>query len=340
MKVLVTGSNGFLGTALVERLLAHGVTEIRCLVRPGRDTSRLQLLGESAPGANLELFAGSLSTVEAAARAVEGVDLVFHLAASLKGSASEMFLNTVVTSKNLLEAVIRQEIPPRVALVSSFGVYGVADLPRRHPLTEETGLEPLPQKRDPYSYSKLRQEQLFWEYREKRPFPLVVLRPGVIYGPGGSAFSSRVGIQLPGVFLFLGGNNLLPLSYVENCAEALVTAGLHDRADGEIYNVHDDDLPTCKEYLRQYRKQVKKIRAVGLPYPVTLLLSRWVERYSLRSKGQLPALLTPYKTATSWKGTRFDNRKIKSIGWKQVVPTDEGLRRTFESLRTRSDTGG
>ena len=57
------------------------------------------------------------------------------------------------------------------------------------------------------------------------------------------------------------------------------------------------------------------------------------KRYHAYSKGQLPAIFTPYKTATTWKGNRFDNTKIKSIGWKQLVPTSEGMRRTFEWLK-------
>src|SRR5262249_18444843 len=80
-------------------------------------------------------------------------------------------------------------------------------------------------------------------------------------------------------------------------------------------------------------REVKKIRTVRLPYFVLMTISKLVERYNVRSKGQLPAVFTPYKTATSWKGNRFDNNKLKSIGWKQAVSTEEGLRRTFEALK-------
>jgi nucleoside-diphosphate-sugar epimerase len=335
MKVLVTGSNGFLGRAVVERLLAHGVQDVRCFIRSDRGRAQLESLEKAYPDARIEFFRGTLATVEGAAQALEGVNLVYHIAASLKGAPADIFLNTVVASKNLLEALIRQERPPKVVLVSSFGVYGTAALPPKSVVNENTPLETHPEKRDVYSYSKLRQEQLFWEYREKRPFPLAVVRPGVIYGPGGGAFSSRVGLQIGGVFLHLGGNNALPLSYVENCAEAVVVAGLKPETDGEVFNVHDDDLPTCKQYLRAYRRKVKKIKAVRLPYRATMALSRWMERYHRRSRGQLPAVFTPYKTATSWKSARFDNSKLKRLGWKQIVSTDEGLKRNFEALRSQ-----
>ena len=63
------------------------------------------------------------------------------------------------------------------------------------------------------------------------------------------------------------------------------------------------------------------------------LASRLVLAYSRWSKGQLPPIFTPYKTASQWKGTRFTNQKLKSLGWRPLVPTDEGLRRAFHHHR-------
>jgi nucleoside-diphosphate-sugar epimerase len=239
----------------------------------------------------------------------------------------------VVSSKNLLDAIVTSGKDVKIVLISSFGVYGVAGLPRGAVVDEHTPLEPHPERRDNYSFAKLRQEQLFWEYQKAHRLRLTVLRPGVIYGSGGIAISSRVGLNLFGVFLHLGGRNLMPLSYVDNCAEAIVAAGISDATDGEIYNVHDSDLITCAAYLKRYKREVNRMRSIRLPYFALMALSKIVERYNRRSKGQLPAVFTSYKTATTWKGHRFDNSKLRSIGWQQIVSTDEGLRRTFESLR-------
>ncbi|WP_437744369.1 NAD(P)-dependent oxidoreductase [Sorangium sp. So ce302] len=335
MKVLVTGSNGFLGSALVDRLLAHGETDLRCLVRPASNRSRLDEI-EKRRGVPLEVAVGSLATKEAAERAVEGVDVVYHVAAAMGGAPADMFLSTVVASKNLLEALVHTGRSPRVVLVSSFGVYGVADLPRGYIVDENTPLETRPAQRDLYSQAKLRQEKLFWEYQARYGFPLTVLRPGVIYGPGGNAFSSRVGMSLFGVFLHLGGRNVLPLSYVDNCAEAIAVAGRSDVARGQVYNVHDDDLPTADVYLARYKREVKPIRSLTVPYFALAGISKLVERYHAYSKGQLPAIFTPYKSATSWKGNRFDNTKLKALGWKQLVSTEEGLQRTFTYLKERA----
>jgi nucleoside-diphosphate-sugar epimerase/peptidoglycan/xylan/chitin deacetylase (PgdA/CDA1 family) len=336
MRILVTGAAGFLGKALIERLLAHGYSDIRCNVRRGADISKLNALVQQRPLIRLDYCVTDLRYREDAARAVDGVQLIFHLAAGKKGTAADLFLNSAVASRNLLDAVADRK-PTRIVLVSSFGVYGVAALGRGARVNEHTVLEPHPEWRDHYSYSKLRQEQLFWEYQQRYGFELVVLRPGVIYGPDGGHFSNRVGLMIGKWQLHLGGNNLLPLSYVDNCAEAVVVAGTHEAAAGQVYNVHDDDLPTCREYLRAYKKNVAKIRSISVPYFGTRLLSSMVAKYNRYSKGQLPAILTPYKAASQWGGNRFDNSKLRSIGWKQLVSTAEGLQRSFAAFRTELD---
>jgi nucleoside-diphosphate-sugar epimerase len=338
VKVLVTGATGFLGSRLVERLLAHGEKDIRCLVRTGSDRSNLDALAASHPGAKIEAFTGSLANKQAAAAALEGVGVVYHLAASLAGAPADMFLNTVVTSKNLLDAVAdRLSARPsdrlKIVLVSSFGVYGVADRPRGGLLDESNPLEDHPERRDVYSQAKLRQEKLFHEYQKRLGFSLVVLRPGVIYGPGGSRMSVRVGLDLAGIFLYLGGKNLLPLTYVDNCAEAIAVAGQSDAANGQVFNVVDDDLVTAGEYLTRFRREVKPMRTVPVPYAALSLGSKLVVRYHRWSKGQLPAIFTPYKVATSWGGNTFTNAKLKSIGWKPIVRTPDGLQKAFDFYR-------
>ena len=336
MKILVTGAAGFLGKALIERLLAHGYSDIRCNVRRRADISNLNMLAEQRPHIRLDYFVGDLRYREDAAQAVDGVQLIFHLAAGKKGTAADLFLNSVVASRNLLDTVANRK-PMRIVLVSSFGVYGVAGLGRGAWVNERTVLEPHPEWRDHYSYSKLRQEQLFWEYQQRNGFELVVLRPGVIYGPDGAHFSNRVGLTIDECQLHFGGRNLLPLSYVDNCAEAVVVAGTHPRAAGQVYNVHDDDLPTCRQYLRAYKKNVSNIRSIFIPYFGVQLLSFLIAKYNRYSKGQLPAILTPYKAASQWGRNRFDNSKLRSIGWKQLVPTSEGLQRSFAAFRTELD---
>ncbi len=334
MTTLVTGSNGFLGTRLVRSLLRRGTTDVVCLVRPGSRRERLQRVLAEFPAARASIREGTLSRSDAAAQATRGCHRIYHLAAALSGSPAEMTANTVVASNNLLQGALRSAPGAHFVLVSSFGVYGVAALPIGSVIDERTPLEPHPQRRDPYSQTKLRQEQLFRDHCAQHRLALTVLRPGVIYGPGGSPLSARLGLQLAGLFFHFGGRNLLPLSYVDNCADAIVLAADNVKGDFNVINVHDDDLPTCDAYLRAYQKRARPLRSVRVPYPLLQLASRAVLRYHEHSRGQLPAILTPYRTASTWKGHRFDNGKLKSFGWVQGVSTQDGMERTFASVRS------
>ena len=339
MKILITGAGGFLGRRIVERLLAHGQTDLRCMLRDRSKGEALKAISGDYPRAQLDLFGANLKNLTEVSAALEGVSLVIHAAAALKGSPAEMFLDSVVASRNLLDAVagLPSEIRPRLVLISSFGAMGVADRGRGAMVDESVPMESHPGERDVYSFTKLRQEQLFREYESRFSMDLVVLRPGVIYGPGSGHFSTRVGLSLFGRFIHLGGNNLLPLTYVDNCAEAIVVAALAPDASGQVYNVVDDDLPTSRQYLTMYRQKVAPLKTVAVPYWLLAWGSGVVERYSKRSKGQLPAIFTPYKTRSMWGGNRFSNAKIKSLGWRQLVSTRDALDRSFEAFRKEAE---
>jgi len=333
MTVLVTGSTGFLGTAVVERLLADGVSRIRCFARPSSDTSRLKTLA-SPYHDRVEVTVGNLQCVADIERALVGVDTVYHLAGGMRGAPAGIFLDTVVASKRLLDAIVPSHVK-RLVLVSSLSVYGLADVPVERLVDESTGLEQHPERRDPYAYAKLRQELLVQEHAASSGFELVILRPGTLYGRGGPAFSPRIGLTAAGWLLHFGGNNVLPLSHVANCAEAVVLAGTSPMFAAGAYNVVDDDLPTAADYVRRYKREVSRIPSIRCPFFATMLLSDWAERWHQSSRGQFPRVLTPYRTATLWRGHRFDNRKLRGAGWTQVVSTRDGLSRAFDDLRAR-----
>jgi nucleoside-diphosphate-sugar epimerase len=333
MKILVTGASGFLGRAVVERLLAHGEFEIRCFVRPSSDLTGLDEVRARHPRARLEYMVGNLASSDDAHRAVDGIEMIFHLAAGMRGLPASIFVDSVVASKCLCDAV-RNRLR-RIVLLSSLGVYGTSALGTDHLIEEGTKLDSQPEKRNVYFQAKIWQERLFRALAAEGRVDLVVVRPGVLYGKGNPSqgFPSRVGIAIGNCLVMLGGTHTLPLSHVTNCAEAVVVAGLSPTASGRSYNVVDDDLPTGREYVKGYRQKVKKVPAIDLPFPLAMMLSELVEKYHARSHGQIPAVLTPYETSTMCKGHRFDNRNIKTLGWQQIVPTVEAMRETFEYLR-------
>jgi nucleoside-diphosphate-sugar epimerase len=296
-------------------------------VRPTSSTATLEQVRRRYRPGDLEYVTGTLTSRADAERAVDGVEMIYHAAAAMRGDAATIFTNTVVASKYLVEALPRTT-PPRIVLVSSMSVYAYASLPPWSMITEETPLEMHPEKRDAYTHAKLRQEQLFRTYQEKRGFELVVLRPGVIYGPGRMALPGRVGLTLGGFSLLLGRNNPLPLSFVDNAAEAVIVAARFSLGQGEIYNVVDDDAVTARQYAHAY-KQAVSAHCMTSPWPLTVLLSWSCEKLHRWSRGLTPAVLTTYKTACLWRPYRYSNEKLKRLGWKQLVSSDDGMRRLF-----------
>jgi len=335
--ILITGSNGFLGVKVVEKFLESGFQNLRCFIRSSGDSSRLASTLSKFPSAKVEVFEGNLNDPDDCYGALRDVSVVVNCAAGMRGGLANMYIDSVVSSRNLLDASTRRTHVRRIVHISSFAVYETAPIKRGDRLTETASLESHHNERnEPYSYTKVKQEEQFWKYAGKYDQPLVVLRPGVIFGPAGRELSGRVGLQLGRFIIHLGGSNRIPLTYVENCAEAVVLAATKPGIDGEVFNVVDDDLPTARTFLKQYKAARRNVRSISVHYPVLQLLSRTLTWYSYRSKGQIPPLLTPHKVASTWKGVGFDNTKAKKgLGWMPKVPMSAALEAHFEYVRSK-----
>lgn len=316
MKILLTGGTGFLGKRLVGRLLARG-HEVICLSRSATDES---------PGGP-RIVVGTLARINDWIDSVGPCDVVIHAAAAMKGGAPVLFLNNVVATRELVKAVPRLGIR-RFVLISSLGTYASGHLKAGETLDESTPVDPQPQLRDPYSYSKVAQEQVAWEAHQRGELPLVIIRPGVIYGPGRGCLSGRIGLQLGGVMIKMGGQQRVPYTYVDNCAESIALAATVPGIEGEAFNIIDDNLPTASWVFAQNQKHGKRIRmTVPVPRWALMPISALNERYSRWSEGMIPAVLTRYKSAAMWTCLNYSNAKAKRLlGWKPQVDISDGVR--------------
>lgn len=338
-RILVTGAGGFIGRRVVASLLERGFTNLACLVRPSCDPRRPEdLAGGKCDGASIEVLRGNLLSRKDCLRITESVRLVLHLAAG-RGEKSypDAYLNSVVTTRNLLEACLQHGLVRRFVNVSSFAVYSNRGNPHGRLLDEDSPMEPHPDTRgQAYCYAKVRQDELVMDYGKQRGLPYVLARPGWVYGPGNEAIHGRVGIGNFGLFLHLGGSNRLPLSYVDNCADAIVLAGIVNGVDGEVLNVVDDDLPTSREFLRAYKREVRQFRSIYLPHGFSYLACWFWEKYADWSEKQLPPVFSRGSWHSNWRRTTYSNAKLKQrLGWEQRVPTYEGLKRYFAACREK-----
>jgi nucleoside-diphosphate-sugar epimerase len=335
--ILVTGSAGFIGSKVVERLLDLGFCNLRCFVRPSRSSANPQSSPSRIHGSStVEVVQGNLLSREDCFRATQNVAVILHLAAG-RGEKSypDALLNSVVTTRNLMEASISHGSLRRFVSISSFAVYSNTNKARKRFLDESCPLEARPELRgDAYTFAKIKQDEMVMEYGTKFNVPYVIVRPGHVYGPGNEAISARVGIGTFGTFLHLGGSNSMPFTYVDNCAEAIVLAGLKSGVDGEVFNVVDDDLPSSRHFLCLYKKNVSGFKSLYLPHLFSYMLCWLWESFSNWSHGQIPPVFNRRRWHAFWKKTRYSNEKLKQrLGWAPRVSMTEGLRRYFEACR-------
>jgi nucleoside-diphosphate-sugar epimerase len=327
-RVLVTGAAGFIGSRVVESLLDRGFRNVACFARPSSDLARLEAsIKGRPPETRIEVVPGNLLSRADCEAASKGVKVIYHLAAGTgEKSFPDAFMNSVVTTRNLLEASAPYGCLKRFVLVSSFAVYTNRQKSRR--LDESCPIEAHPElSGSAYCFAKVRQEQIVTEFSKKFAMPYVIVRPGCVYGPGHAEITGRVGVRAFGPFLHLGGFNRIPFTYVDNCAEAIVLAGLIKGVEDEIFNVLDDDTPSSRRFLKLYKQNVRAFRSAYVPHMFSYALCYLWEKYSQWSEGQLPPAFNRRRWYAEWRQTSYSNAKLKErLGWAPKVPTSEALR--------------
>ena len=337
--VLITGANGFIGSRVVRRLFSLGFRNLRCFARPSSNASRLEALAErETEGARIEVVKGNLQSPQDCLSAADGAKVVIHLAAG-RGEKSypDAFINSVVTTRNLLDACVSRGCLKRFVNISSFSVYSNQGKDQGRILDESCPIEKAPATcGEAYCFAKVEQDEMVQEYGERFGIPYVIVRPGQVYGPGNEGITGRVGIGTFGIFLHMGGSNTIPLTYVDNCADAIVLAGLKKGIDGQTFNVVDDDLPSSRKFLRLYKKHVESFRSLYVPHALSYMLCYLWEKYSEWSDEQLPPVFNRKRWHAYWKKTDYSNDKLKNqVGWTPRVRTEDGLKLFFESCRNR-----
>jgi nucleoside-diphosphate-sugar epimerase len=333
-RFLVTGAGGYIGRRLVRKLVDEGHASITAVVRPGADTSALELKG-------VEVVRADLSKADHA-KGLEGIlhetDCVLHLAAGTSGCHYQMLMNTVVATDNLLNALQGKNIR-RFVLVSSFSVYQMTTLHRGGVLDETCPVESKVNLRDSYTICKVRQEHLVQHRCSEMGIPLVIIRPGKIYGPLDNPVPPQLGLKIPGIcFLLIGKSHHLPLIHVANCADAIYQAGIVEDIENRVFNLVDDNLPTQRDFLQAYETTLPRIpHKLFVPFPLFLLIARFFETATRITKGNIPPIITRYRAHNLWKNLRYDNSQAKTaLRWIPRISIQHGIREMFLSHATRS----
>ncbi|MBI4391025.1 MAG: NAD-dependent epimerase/dehydratase family protein [candidate division NC10 bacterium] len=268
MRVLVTGGTGFIGSHVVEALLARG-HEVRCLVRDGRR------LGWLAGLPSVAATPGDLGDPDSLRSCVDGMDQVYHVAGLTKARGSREFLRVNAEgTRHLVQACLGARRPPR-RLVYLSSLAAVGPVPARIPCTEAAP----PRPASPYGWSKLGGEAAVLAAREQ--MHIIVLRPPVVYGPRDRAVWRFARWVARGLLPMPGGRpRRLSLCYIQDLVEALLAAGEGDVPSGEVFLVAGEGAFTWEEVGKAFGDALGvRPRVLRAPVPLLLALAAAAEAW-------------------------------------------------------------
>ncbi|WP_323099310.1 SDR family NAD(P)-dependent oxidoreductase [Intrasporangium sp. YIM S08009] len=318
--VLVTGSDGFIGSNVVERLVADGA-KVRafCLYNSNGSTGWLEesdAFKRAVREGQAEVVLGDIRDPEHVMASAEGVDVVLHLAALIaipfSYVAPRSYVETnVIGTLNVLEAVRRQGVP-RMVNTSTSEVYGT---PESVPITEEHPLR----GQSPYSATKISADKMCESYALSFGTPVMTLRPFNTFGPRQStrAVIPTVLSQLLAGASELRLGDLSPkrdFTFVSDTADGFVRAALADVEPGTTIQLGTGRTVSVGEVVELCKKVTDNDAEI-----VT-------ESDRIRPENsEVQILLSD------------PSRANEVLGWAPTVSLEDGLAATAEWLRSRVD---
>lgn len=339
MKLLVTGASGFLGQYVVAAALRAN-HEVKAVIRPKSDETRLAW----SQHPRVEFVRIDLRQPKGIAEALEDVDAVLHLAATKGGDFYDRFAGTVIGTENLLNAMANSSVR-RLVAISTFSVYDYLKLSPYGILDENAPIEAAPENRDGYAQTKLIQEEMVRAFEVESGIEVTIIRPGMIYGRE-CLWHALLGAELgEGRWLRIGRRSPMPMTYVENCSEAIVLSATCPKASGQTINIVDDNPPRQNQYVKallKHEENPPKLYSVNWFLMQLIAKSAWfVRQQLLDGKAKLPGILVPAQLYARFKPLKFPNQRAKELlGWVPRYSLAEALQRSYgkESLVTVSDS--
>lgn len=246
MKILITGATGFIGSRLTNKLIKSGL-EVSCITRKA---SSERVKGLKNLGA--KIYHGNIMDEKSLKNLPTDIDVVYHLAALLDhtfSSYAPYFQTNVKGTKNLVERFLDSNVK-KFVFTSSIAAIGL--------VKTETGLVDEGVECNPttlYGRSKYEAEKLLFRYFNDFKFPIVILRPPTVYGPGGKdgfldtvRFVKRKIEKKQPIFYIGKGDALTSLCYIDNVVNALILA-MKTEHEGEVFHIDDGRPYTNKEIL-------------------------------------------------------------------------------------------
>ncbi len=234
-RVLVTGASGFTGGFLAKALVQQGC-QVKTLVRQKSAITDLV-------ASRVELIVGDIRNPQAVDKAVEGCDIVFHLAAWYRDAsvAAHIYHDiNVLGTENVLQACEKHKVS-RLIHCSTMGIHGgVSRIPSDETAPHNPG--------DTYQKSKLEAELRVWSWFKKTAIPTAIVRPAGIYGPGDMRFLKLFRAVQKGYFVMLGsGRTWFHPAHIDDLVQGFLLCAVKNEAVGEAFCFASDRPITLNE---------------------------------------------------------------------------------------------
>jgi nucleoside-diphosphate-sugar epimerase len=327
MIAVVTGGSGFVGQNLVRRL-RHDGHEVRCLVRP---------TGGPAPRGAKRFpvrFEDVRSLLECPA--LDGADVVFHLAAATRAvSAADFAAANVLPTRHLLGAIRARRLQPRFVHVSSQAAAGPAFSLRRA-VDEDDPPRPV----EPYGRSKLESERIVEGYRDH--LATTILRPCSVFGPFDRDFLTLFRMARRGVILYPGvADHWFSLLYIDDLVDGLLAAARLPAAAGRTYFLASQDAVQWRELGALVAAALERgVRHVNVPAPIISAASlvgelwgRLTRTAPLANRSKAALAAPPYWVCSA-------SRARAELGFTTAHSLPEAVRHTYYWYRQSGWLGG
>ena len=315
MKVLLTGATGFVGSHVADVLLERG-HNVRTIIRK---SSNLQWL----EGKKIETVLGSLDDESSLLKALDGAEMVIHVAGLTSARTKEEFLKgNRDATENLINAVLKGAPDiKRFLHVSSLAAVGPSDS-LENPVTEETPYHPI----TAYGISKKAAEDVVFKNADK--LPITIIRPPAVYGPRDTAILTVFQTIKSGIAPVIGfDEKRVSLIHVADLARGIVDATESDATLGRAYFVSSEDFYTWDEINSIIGNSLNKKRLLKVKLPHSLVMGiAGISEFGGRFLKKPPVLnYEKGRDITQAYWTCSIERAKHDFGYEQKVSLEKGI---------------
>lgn len=318
---VVTGGSGFVGSHLVDRLLAEEY-HVKCIVR---GSSNLRWLN----GKNVEIFTCGLFDKVELKKILKDADYLFHIAGVVKSKEEKGYYDgNVETTRTLLDVLTEVNTGiKRVVIASSLTASGPS-LDGK-PSTEETKEHPI----TTYGKSKLEQEKVAFSYNGK--LPISIVRFHAVYGERDTEIYQFFKTYKMGLMPLIGfDDKKLNLVHVDDAVNGVYLASLSDKSIGQIYFIASEEIyswPTVGEAIG--KAFGKKAITIRIPHFLVYTVACIAQFFSMFSSQAATFNIEKARDFVQKNWICDVSKAKRDLGFRQTVELEKGIAKSIAWYR-------